>query len=58
MNLDSAERSYASLVSGARAFGEVLGAYAPPAIFELHLDLEALAAQMKRESQSAVQEDS
>jgi hypothetical protein len=50
MNRDSAERSYATLVSGARAFGEALRAYAPPAIFEVHLDLEALAAQMKRES--------
>lgn len=57
MNLDSAERSYASLVSGARAFGEVLRAYAPPAIFEVHLDLESLAVQMKHESPSPVREN-
>jgi hypothetical protein len=56
MNLDASERSYAALVSGARAFGEVLRIYAPPAVFDVQPDIEQLATQMKRESHEALRD--
>jgi hypothetical protein len=54
MNLDVRERSYRSLVSGARAFGDVLRIYAPPTVFDVAPDIDALADQMKREAASAL----
>lgn len=53
VNLDVREQSYRSLVSGARAFGEVLKIYAPSTVFDVQTDIVALADQMKREAQSA-----
>jgi hypothetical protein len=57
LNLDSTERSYRSLVVGARKFGEVLRAYAPAVVFEVNPEVAALAEEMKRQTRSAQQTD-